>query len=287
MSLSQKNSIGNFKNEINTSPIGIFDSGVGGLTVLKAVCKYMPNENVVYFGDTNRVPYGQRSKEEIIKYATQAINFLKSKGAKVILIACGTATSYISYIKDIFGEKIPIFGIIEAASNKAVEATHNGKIGIMCTPVSAKVGLYEKSILKLRQDCKVYTVGCPILAPVIEKGVTDKNYDRIDVAVKLYVDSLTEHNVDTIILGCTHYPIIKDMIKNHAGDDIYLIDPGEAVANLLKSEFENLNIETQAIDKGKVDFFVSGDAQKFGLSAKHILEMDYVPVVKKIGIEKY
>lgn len=287
MSLSQNNGIGNFQNKINTSPIGIFDSGVGGLTVLKAVCKYMPNENVVYFGDTNRVPYGQRSKEEIIKYATQAINFLKSKGAKVILIACGTATSYISYIKDIFGEKIPIFGIIEAASNKAVEATHNGKIGIMCTPVSAKVGLYEKSILKLRQDCKVYTVGCPILAPVIEKGVTDKNYDRIDVAVKLYVDSLTEHNVDTIILGCTHYPIIKDMIKNHAGDDVCLIDPGEAVANLLKSELENLNIETQAFDKGNADFFVSGDTQKFSLSAKHILEMDCVPVVGKIDIEKY
>lgn len=287
MSFPQKSNNLYFDNEINGSPIGILDSGVGGLTVLKAVCKSLPSENVVYFGDTSRVPYGQRSKDEIVGYSSQAINFLKSKGAKVVLIACGTVTSYISDIKDIFGDKIPIFGIIESASQGAVHVTNSGNIGVMCTPVSAKVGLYEKNILNLNPNFKVHTLGCPILAPLIESGFDEKNQEIIDRAAEAYVRFLSKYDVDTIILGCTHYPIIKDTIRKYAGNEVALIDPGEEVARILKSELKTLGVENKKQNKGKVDFFVSGNTEKFSRDAKIILDMSRSPSVGQVDIESY
>ncbi len=276
-----------FENKTSMSPIGILDSGIGGLTVLKAVCNSITNEDVIYFGDTNRVPYGQRSKHEIVRYATEAINFLKSKGVKIILIACGTVTSYISDIKDIFGKEIPILGIIESAAQGAVNATRSGNIGIMCTPVSAKVGLYEKNILNLNPNFKVHTLACPILAPLIESGFDEKNYKTIDKAAEAYVRFLNKYGVDTIILGCTHYPIIKDIIKKYSGDDVSLIDPGEEVAYLLKDKLEDLGMKNKMSNKGEVSFFVSGDIQKFGQDAKYVLGLDYIPSVGQVDIEKY
>ena len=285
--MSLLNEDNNLETKVNKSPIGIFDSGVGGLTVLKSISEYMPGEDIIYFGDTSRVPYGEKSKEEILKYAVQAINFLKSKGVKVILIACGTVTSYIADIKSIVGEEIPIFGIIDAASKGAANATRNGNIGVMCTPVSAKVGLYEKVILGINSGFKVYTLGCPVLAPLIEKGITDESYLQIDLAVKSYVSSLKKHNVDTIILGCTHYPIIKDIIKKYAGEDVILIEPGKELANILKKRFENTGLANSESHKADMHFFVSGNAQKFTKDIENILGMDYIFSVGQVDIESY
>ena len=269
------------------SPVGILDSGIGGLTVLKAISKCMPYEDIIYFGDTKRVPYGQRSKEEIVRYALQAINFLISKGAKIILIACGTVTSYISDIKDAFDEKINIFGIITPASRGAVRATQSGSIGVICTPVSAKVGLYEKTILKIKPECKVHTLGCPVLAPLIEKGITDKNYDQINEAVRSYIDSLKKKNVDTIILGCTHYPIVKNTITKHSGEGIVLIDPGEELAGFLKGRLRKSDPSDNKPRKRNIRFFVSGDTKKFERDIKNILGMDCSFDVGQVDIESY
>jgi len=277
----------NSENKGSIKPIGILDSGVGGLTVLDAVSKYMPNEDIVYFGDTKRAPYGQRSKDEIVSYVLQAINFLKSKNAKMILIACGTATSYISDITSIFEGEIPVFGIIKAASCGASRSTKNGKIGVLCTPVSAKVGLFEKSIMGLNNCHKVYTFGCPILAPLIEKGINKENYEKLCAAVKFYVYSLKAYGVDTIVLGCTHYPIIGDIIKKYAGDEITLINPGEEVAKVLKNKLSVLSLENMDVHKREMEFFVSGDTQKFSKSVCDILGRESSPFVGQVNIEKY
>ncbi len=288
MSLSDsKDLFLNFKDKSNVKPIGILDSGVGGLTVLDAVSKCMPEESIVYFGDTKRAPYGQRSKEEIVIYALQALNFLKSKDAKMILIACGTATSYMSDIKKFFKGTAPVFGIIEAASCGAAKATKNGKIGVLCTPVSAKVGLYEKSIMALNSRYKVYTFGCPILAPLIEKGINDQNYEKLCEAVKFYVYSLKAYGVDTIILGCTHYPIIKNVIEKYAGNEITLINPGEEVAKVLKNKLEVLNFKNIGAHERKTEFFVSGDPQKFSRAVCDILGNEGNPFVGQVDIEQY
>lgn len=277
----------NFETQKNKNPIGIFDSGVGGLTVLKAVSKCALGRDIVYFGDTKRVPYGQRSKDEIVRYALQAINFLRSKKVDIILIACGTVTSYISDIKNAVNEEIPIFGIIESACHGAVKVSQNGRIGVICTPVSANVGLYEKTILNINPEYKVYTLGCPVLAPLIEKGITDNNYDQINTAVKFYVDSLKKNNVDTIILGCTHYPIVKNIIKKYAGNDISLVEPGEELAKFMEKEFKKFELKDESIHNRNIQFFVSGDVQKFKRDVENILKFDYTPNVGQVDIESY
>lgn len=271
----------------NTGPVGILDSGIGGLTVLKAISKCMSDKNIIYFGDTKRVPYGQRSKDEVIRYASQAINFLRSKGAEIILIACGTATSYISDIKSIFNEKFPILGVIEPASRGAVRTTKNNNVGVICTPVSAKVGLYAKTISSIKSDCNVYTLGCSVLAPLIEKGITDKNHGEIDKAVKSCMGYFRKNDVDTIILGCTHYPIIKYVIEKYAGKDVALIEPGEELATFLKNKFIKSTGKTGESSKKNIKFFVSGDTQKFKLDIENILDIDYCPVVGQVDIENY
>ncbi|MDO4504218.1 MAG: glutamate racemase [Clostridia bacterium] len=265
------------------SPIGIFDSGVGGLSVLKALKNILKSENYIYFGDTKRVPYGVKSKETILEYAKQDINFLVSKKCKIVVAACGTVSSYLNILPK--NSSVDVIGVIAPTCKVAVNSTKNKKIGVMCTEAAAKSGAYKSEINKIDSSCQVFTIGCPKLVPIIETGNIYENNEKLIFAVKKYVDMLLSQNVDTIILGCTHYPLIKDIIKKVSGKDISIIDSGEETAKFVKEYIQKTNLNTKNSKLGKCDFFVSGCENQFSSNAKLFLKEDISDFVKKVHIE--
>lgn len=265
------------------SPIGIFDSGVGGLSVLKALKNILKSENYIYFGDTKRVPYGVKSKETILEYAKQDINFLVSKKCKIVVAACGTVSSYLNILPK--NSSVDVIGVIAPTCKVAVNSTKNKKIGVMCTEAAAKSGAYKSEINKIDSSCKVFTIGCPKLVPIIETGNIYENNEKLIFAVKKYVDMLLSQNVDTIILGCTHYPLIKDIIKKVSRKDISIIDSGEETAKFVKEYIQKTNLNTKNSKLGKCDFFVSGCENQFSSNAKLFLKEDISDFVKKVRIE--
>lgn len=265
------------------SPIGIFDSGVGGLSVLKALKNILKSENYIYFGDTKRVPYGVKSKETILEYAKQDINFLVSKKCKIVVAACGTVSSYLNILPK--NSSVDVIGVIAPTCKVAVNSTKNKKIGVMCTEAAAKSGAYKSEINKIDSSCKVFTIGCPKLVPIIETGNIYENNEKLIFAVKKYVDMLLSQNVDTIILGCTHYPLIKDIIKKVSRKDILIIDSGEETAKFVKEYIQKTNLNTKNSKLGKCDFFVSGCENQFSSNAKLFLKEDISDFVKKVHIE--
>ena len=265
------------------SPIGIFDSGVGGLSVLKALKNILKSENYIYFGDTKRVPYGVKSKETILEYAKQDINFLVSKKCKIAVAACGTVSSYLNILPK--NSSVDVIGVIAPTCKVAVNSTKNKKIGVMCTEAAAKSGAYKSEINKIDSSCQVFTIGCPKLVPIIETGNIYENNEKLIFAVKKYVDMLLSQNVDTIILGCTHYPLIKDIIKKVSGKDISIIDSGEETAKFVKEYIQKTNLNTKNSKLGKCDFFVSGCENQFSSNAQLFLKEDISDFVKKVHIE--
>lgn len=265
------------------SPIGIFDSGVGGLSVLKTLKNILKSENYIYFGDTKRVPYGVKSKETILEYAKQDINFLVSKKCKIVVAACGTVSSYLNILPK--NSSVDVIGVIAPTCKIAVNSTKNKKIGVMCTEAAAKSGAYKSEINKIDSSCKVFTIGCPKLVPIIETGNIYENNEKLIFAVKKYVDMLLSQNVDTIILGCTHYPLIKDIIKEVSRKDISIIDSGEETAKFVKEYIQKTNLNTKNSKLGKCDFFVSGCENQFSSNAQLFLKEDISDFVKKVHIE--
>lgn len=245
---------------MDTRAIGILDSGVGGLTALKAVQTLMPPENIVYFGDTLNSPYGEKSSEEIISCVNFGAKFLESKGAKVILIACGTASSYIDEI-DCNAIKV---GIIDTSCKKAIEVSSNMKIGILATSATINSGAYKKCILDLCPGCSVYEKACPKLASIIENGHIESNDKILKSTLSEYLKCIDKSGVDTLILGCTHYPIIEGNIRSVLKNkNIKLINSGFEAANTLKTFLEKRDMCTDKGCAGNVRYFVSGEKSKF------------------------
>ena len=263
--------------------IGVFDSGVGGLSVLKALRNILKNENYVYFGDTKRVPYGEKSKETILEYAKQDINFLVSQKCKIVVAACGTVSSYLNVVPK--NSSVDVIGVIVPTCKAAVNSTKNKKIGVMCTEAAAKSGAYKSEINKIDSKCQVFTIGCPKLVPIIERGNIDEESEELVLAVKEYVSILLSQNIDTIILGCTHYPLIKGVIKKSSGKDISIIDSGEETAKFVKEYIEKTNLNTKNNKLGKCDFFVSGCKNQFSCNARLFLNEDMYDFVNKVNIE--
>lgn len=244
------------------SPIGVFDSGVGGLTVVKELIRQLPREDIVYFGDTARVPYGIKSKETVIRFSIENILFLLKYNVKLICVACNTVSSYaLPEIKNHF--KVPIVGVINPGAREAVYATKNKKVGVIGTKGTIKSRAYELEINQLDPKVKVTAVSCPLFVPFVEEGWLKG--DVVLTVAKTYLKPLKDAKVDTVILGCTHYPLLKPVIKEVMGDDVVLIDSAKQVAvevNKILMENSLLNND-KGNSLGKKEFFVSDNPEWF------------------------
>ena len=244
---------------MDNRPIGVFDSGFGGLSVLKELKRIMPNENYVYFGDTKRIPYGSKNKETIQKYSYEVVEFLIEKNTKAIVLACNSVTANaMEFLKKKFD--IPIIGIIESGVKGALKETDNNKILVLATEATINSNVYENTIKKLNGDITVYSKACPKFVPLVEEG-TDKGEELFSISKKYYND-LKYHDYDTIILGCTHYPHIINIISEVFGREKKYIDPAIMLATEIQKKLNKENIESDN-NKGIIDFYTSGDIKKF------------------------
>lgn len=241
-------------------PIGVFDSGIGGLTVVKRLATTLPNENIIYFGDTARVPYGSKSNTTVKEYAIQDTRFLLSKNVKAIVVACNTVSSVaIPELKKMFD--IPIIGMIEPGAKMALNKSINKKIGVIGTRATTSNLAYSSEIKKIYKNSFVYEKPCPLFVPLAEEGWT-KHKATYEIAEE-YLKELRELSIDTLVLGCTHYPILTDVIQAVIGGNVTLIDSGVASAELVKEELQRLDLLTDSHKIGTQEYYVSDIPVKF------------------------
>lgn len=265
--------------------IGVFDSGVGGLTVAKEIIRQMPQESLVYFGDTARLPYGNKSKDTIIRYARQIYRFLRTKQVKTVVAACNTASAYALDV--LAGESdIPVIGVVRAGAVAAVNSTKNGRIGVIGTAGTVSSNIYPKWIHEQKNDMEVIQKACPLLVPLVEEGLLDD--EVTDEIISRYLSDLKTKDIDTLILGCTHYPLLSEAIAKSVGRNVKLINPACETARELKLLLESRNMLRDSEYKGreKYRFYVSDLAEKFGEFASSILP-EQAGGTERINIEKY
>ena len=268
------------------APVGVFDSGVGGLTVAREIMRQIPEERIVYFGDTARVPYGNKSKDTILRYSRQIIRFLRTREVKAIVIACNTASAYA--LDTVAAESdIPIIGVINAGARTAVQATRNGKIGVIGTEGTIGSGIYTRVMKQLKPDIQVTGKPCPLFVPLVEEGLL---HDSVtDEIASRYLSVLTGKYIDTLVLGCTHYPLLRSTLRRLMGEDVVLVNPAYETAIELKQLLEERGLErdgAEALQGEKYQFFVSDLAEKFTSFATSILPNE-VKETRKIDIENY
>ncbi len=272
---------------MDNRPVGIFDSGLGGITAVRALQRLMPNEQIVYFGDTSRVPYGTRSRETIQKYAMQDIRFLLSNDVKMIVAACGTVSTN-PPPKELLGAlPVPYTNVISPAVTAACAATKNGKIGVIATDASIQSHAYNNSIAAINPDFSVYSKASPLLVPLIENGYIDKQNPVTRMVAMDYLSPLLSEGIDTLILGCTHYPIIKSLLADLVGPDIRLIDTGEECAKAVQSYLLTNGLQSDSNTPKRPRFFVSDKEQNFTDKACIFLGSDITPDVKQIDIDRF
>lgn len=257
---------------MNNYAIGVFDSGVGGLTAVRELNKLLPNENIIYFGDTARIPYGSRSRETVLRYANEDIDFLRKHNIKMIIAACGTVSSVIGTMSEIDG--IPFTGVLLPAAQTACSATKNGRIGVIGTPATIRSGAFAKAIKTIRPNTVVFGNACPLFVHLVENGYIDRNNQITKLVAEEYLEPIKKENVDTLILGCTHYPIIKDIIADYMGSDVTLISPGEESAKYAESCLMEKNLLSESTEPGKNTFYVSDSTELFCETAKIFLGHD-------------
>lgn len=256
------------KDFLNTKAIGIFDSGIGGLTVVKEIVKLLPNENLIYLGDTARVPYGNKSRNTVIKYALSNTTFLLSKGIKLLVVACNTASAYsLNTLQSDF--EIPIIGVIDPGAKKAVETTKNGNVGVIGTPSTVRSEAYQKAINKIDQSIKVFSIPCPLFVPLAEEGWHDG-----DIALKItnkYLEPFKTINIDVLILGCTHYPLLTDIIQKVVGNKVRLVDSAEETAKEILEKINNFKITIDETDHVTREFYLTDNSESFVTVASRFL----------------
>lgn len=272
-------------NNKKTAPIGVFDSGVGGLTVAREIMRNLPKEDIVYFGDTARVPYGSKSKDNIIRYSRQIINFLITQNVKAIVIACNTASALaLEEMKKEFD--LPIIGVVEPGARAALSVTKTNKIGVIGTEATVRSSMYEKIIQGTNPNTEVLAKACPLFVPLVEEGF--KKHPVTEQIIDYYLASLMETDIDALILGCTHYPLLRTKIREYVGEKIELINPAYETAMDLKKLLESYDMENPDVegDHGSYSFYVSDAADKFKQFANSILPYD-IETTKQINIEEY
>ena len=259
------------------SPIGIFDSGLGGLTVVKEITKLLPKESIIYFGDTARVPYGTKSKRTIEKFSCQNVHFLTRFKVKLIIVACNTSSSLaLPLLKRTF--KIPIIGVIESGVKEAILMSRNKRIGVIGTRATISSGVYKKTLRSFDKKIKAFSISCPLFVPLVEEGWLHK--DITEKIASYYLRFLKEKKIDSLILGCTHYPLLKLVIKKVMGEKIKLVDSALAVAKEAKHLLEEKHLESDT--KPKHQFFVSDEPLNFSKEGSKFLGKK-LKAVKKIN----
>jgi glutamate racemase len=240
-------------------PIGVFDSGIGGLTVLKALVDLMPDEDFIYLGDTARLPYGTKSAEVIVRYSKENTEFLLAKWIKMLVVACNTSSAVA--LDEIARDTIvPVVGVIEPGAHAAVKASRNGRIGVIGTEATIASGAYTRAIQQLRPRAEIYTRACPLLVPLVEEGWTDNEIAGRTVAY--YLESLKASGIDTLLLGCTHYPLLHGLFERVLGNGVRIVDSATATAAAVRERLSALGLVRRG-GYGAQSFFVTETPERF------------------------
>lgn len=268
------------------TPIGVFDSGVGGLTVAREIMRQIPNERLVYFGDTARVPYGNKSKETVTKFSKQIVRFLESQKVKAIVVACNTASAYA--LDEIEKElNIPIIGVVKPGAKVAAETTRNKRVGVIATAGTIQSHIYSEYIQGIDKEIQVIGKACPLFVPLVEEGLLEDPVT--DEIATRYLNELKDIDIDTLILGCTHYPLIRSTLGRIMGEGVTLVNPAYETARELKNLLEKeglLNPSARRLGTNQYQFFVSDGADKFKTFANSILKYGILSA-QIIHIEEY
>lgn len=266
-------------------PIGVFDSGLGGLTAVKELEEILPGESIVYFGDTGRVPYGSRSREIVRSYARQDMKFLISRNVKAVLAACGTVSSTAQDIGATL--PVPYFDVILPTVQAAKAATRNGKIGVIGTSASIHSDSYRKTLLSLDGELEVFPQACPLFVPLVENGFVSEEDPITRLTAERYLAPLREAGVDTLILGCTHYPIISGTIGSVMGPGVTLIDSGREAALSLAQALREQELLCDGSSPRQADYFVTDAPESFSAVAELFLGHSVEGHIERINIESY
>ncbi len=267
----------------STAPVGVFDSGVGGLTVAREIMRQLPHENIVYFGDTARVPYGSKSRDNIIRFSRQIIRFLRTKDVKAIVIACNTASALA--LETVQSETdIPVIGVIVPGARAAVQATENGIIGVAGTEATIRSETYTKVIRQMNPDAVVIGKPCPLFVPLVEEGFA--KHRITEEVIDIYLSDMRRTDIDTMILGCTHYPLLRSRIRAYFGENVHIVNPAYETAMDLKKILADNGTENLSEGPASYEFYVSDAAEKFTHFANGILSYD-VAATRLVNIEEY
>jgi glutamate racemase len=253
---------------MTTAPIGVFDSGLGGLTVVRALVARLPKESIIYVGDTARVPYGPKSPETVRRYAKEIAGYLAGEGVKAIVVACNTATAHaLPELKETL--PVPVVGVIDPGARAAVRATHGGPIGVIGTVGTIASGAYERAIADINPELTVMSAPCPLFVPLVEEGWLDTKATK--QIVKTYLKPLAATGIDTLILGCTHYPLLVDRIAKRMGEEVTLIDSGAEAAVEVSMVLQQAQIEAPATASPTYRFICTDAPEQFLRSARRFL----------------
>ena len=271
---------------MDTRPIGVFDSGLGGLTAVRQLRRVLPGEDIIYFGDTGRVPYGSRGREIIRQYARQDIRFLLSHDVKFIIAACGTVSS--TYPPEEAARlPVPFTGVVGATARAAVDATRNGKVGIIGTAATVRSGSYAAVIKDMKPETEIVARACPMFVPLVENGRVRRGDVVIETVAREYLTPLKNAGVDTLILGCTHYPLLTDVIGDVMGPGVELVSAGEESAFELKRMLKARELRADERRRGETEFYVSDRVEDFERTASLFLQEDLRHTARRIDIERY
>lgn len=263
-------------------PIGIFDSGVGGLTVAAQLMEQLPNENLVYFGDTARLPYGSKSRETVTRFSLQNVRFLLTQNVKAVVVACNTASSNsLEAMQAAFD--LPIFGVVEPGAAEAVRQTQNKQVGVIGTAATIQSGAYETLIRRLDPEVNVHSCACPLFVPLAEEGWTDN--EITELTIRAYLTPLTQEGIDSLVLGCTHYPLLKKCLARVLGPSITLVDPAKEAALQVQRYLQAHGQLRESSALPIHRFFVSDISNNFASLSNITLHHAFIP--EKIDIERY
>jgi len=272
--------------DLDVRPIGVFDSGLGGLTTVRELCRLLPGEEIVYFGDTGRVPYGSRSRDTIIKYARQDVAFLRQFDLKAMVIACGTVSTTALDVLEA-ENSLPVLGVVAPAARAAARRTRNGRVGLIGTLASIRSGAYERYIEQERPGTQVVAQSCPLFVPLVENGRTRPGDVVIETVAAEYLAPLREAQVDTLILGCTHYPLLEAVIRNVMGPKVDLVSAGAEGARALAELLRTRDALAPQASKGGCRYYVSDRVEDFSRLASLFLGQDVGDWVEQVDIDRY
>ena len=269
---------------MDARPIGVFDSGLGGLTTVKRLAELLPEEDIIYLGDTGRVPWGSRSNETIIKYSRQAAAFLAEFDIKAMVVACNTACSSAFEILNGFYD-MPVYEVVGAPADAAAARTKNKKIGVIGTAATIRSGAYEAAIRKAAPDIQVFSTPCPLFVPLVENGRSARDDVAALAIAEDYLSGLRSADVDTLIMGCTHYPLLRAVISEVMGPNVTLIDSGAETARQVAGDLREKNMLSPGGAVGNIQYFVTDSTADFHFLASRYLESDVNGMVRQVSLE--